>query len=58
MKITYDKIANAAYITLQKGKMAKTVEINTDVIVDFDKKGNALGIEVLGVAKMPVVVNL
>ncbi|MFA5744998.1 MAG: DUF2283 domain-containing protein [Candidatus Paceibacterota bacterium] len=47
MKITYDKIADAAYMTLRKGKVAKTVEMSNDVIVDLDKKGNLLGIEML-----------
>jgi len=49
MKVTYDKIADASYMTLRKGKVAKTVEINRDVIADLDKKGNVLGIEILGV---------
>lgn len=48
MKITYDKIADAAYMTLRKGKVVKTVEMSSDVIVDLDKKGHLLGIEMLG----------
>ncbi|OGG39955.1 hypothetical protein A2118_01250 [Candidatus Kaiserbacteria bacterium GWA2_50_9] len=51
MKITYDKIANAAYMTLRKGKVAKTVEMSESVIVDLDKKGNILGIEMLDASK-------
>lgn len=47
MKITYDKIANAAYMTLRKGKVAKTVEMSDNVIIDLNKKGNLLGIEML-----------
>jgi len=58
MKITYDKEASAVAITLRNGKVAKTVEISGDVIADFDKKGDVLGIEVLNVAKMPVMINL
>ena len=50
MKITYDKIANAAYMTLRAGKVAKTVEMSGNVIVDLDKKGNLLGIEMLDAA--------
>lgn len=51
MKITYDKIANAAYMTLRKGKVAKTVEMSDSVIIDLDKKGNLLGIEMLDASK-------
>jgi uncharacterized protein YuzE len=47
MKITYDKIADAAYMVLRKGKVSKTVEMSDNVIVDLDKKGNLLGIEML-----------
>lgn len=47
MKITYDKVANAAYMTLRKGKVAKTVEMSDSVIIDLDRKGNLLGIEML-----------
>ena len=47
MKITYDKLADAAYMTLRKGKVAKTVEMSESVIVDLDKKGHLLGIEML-----------
>ncbi len=51
MKITYDKIADAAYMTLRKGRVSKTVEMSDNVIVDFDKKGNLLGIEMLSASK-------
>ena len=51
MKITYDKIANAAYMTLRKGKVSKTVEMSDSVIVDLDKSGNILGIELLEASK-------
>ncbi|MBI2410032.1 DUF2283 domain-containing protein [Candidatus Kaiserbacteria bacterium] len=47
MKINYDKIADAIYMTLRKGKVAKTVEMEDRLIVDVDKKGNILGIELL-----------
>lgn len=51
MKITYDKIVDAAYMTLRKGRVTKTVEMSDSVIVDLDKKGNILGIEMLGASK-------
>lgn len=47
MKINYDKIADAMYFTMKKGKVAKTLEMNERLIVDVDKKGNILGIEML-----------
>lgn len=50
MKITYDKLADAMYIYFHKGKVFKTVEMKDSVIVDLDKKGNVVGIEVLGIS--------
>jgi len=50
MKITYDKLADAMYIYFHTGKVFKTVEMKDSVIVDLDKKGNLIGIEVLGIS--------
>lgn len=50
MKIDYDKIADAMYIHFHKGKVFKTVEMKDSVIVDIDRKGKVIGIEVLDVS--------
>ena len=50
MKITYDKVADALYVYLKGGKVSKSKEINSNMIADFDKKGNVVGIEVLFVS--------
>lgn len=50
MKIQYDKKADAMYIYLRKGKVAKTIKINNRVFVDVDKRGNVIGIEMLDVS--------
>jgi uncharacterized protein YuzE len=47
MKINYDKVADAIYMSFRKGKIAKTVELEDRLIADVDKKGNVLGIELL-----------
>ena len=47
MNINYDKVADAIYMTLRKGKVSKTVEMEDRLVVDVDKKGNILGIELL-----------
>ena len=51
MKITYDKIADAMYVTLKKGRVAKTEEISPNVIVDHDRGGSVLGVEILCASK-------
>lgn len=47
MKISYDPDADAMYITLREGEVDHTKEIDENTIIDFDKEGNVLGIEVL-----------
>ncbi|OGI91885.1 hypothetical protein A3A09_00410 [Candidatus Nomurabacteria bacterium RIFCSPLOWO2_01_FULL_42_20] len=47
MKITYDKIADAMYIYLNKAKVAKTIKMADKLLVDLDRSGKVLGIEVL-----------
>ena len=54
MKITYDKEADAMYLSVARGKVKKTVEVNPRVIVDMGEKGRVIGVELLFVSqKMP-----
>ena len=50
MKIKYDTTADALYITLKKGRIARTKEAGA-YLVDYDKKGGLLGFEVLNYSK-------
>ena len=56
MKLEYDKEVNAAYIYLEDkikdGEVKKTIELNDDIILDFDVNGKLLGIEVLNASKI------
>jgi uncharacterized protein YuzE len=47
MKINYDKQLDSLYIFFKKSKVAKTFEIEARLIVDTDKKGDVVGIELL-----------
>jgi len=51
MEISYDKQADAMYIEFRKGEFAKNKKIDDFTIIDVDKKGNILGIELLYVSK-------
>lgn len=54
MKITYDPDADAMYIYLKEGKSFKTKEVDDNTILDYDNKGNVIGIEILFVKeRMP-----
>ncbi|MFH1452794.1 MAG: DUF2283 domain-containing protein [Armatimonadota bacterium] len=48
MNISYDSGTDVLYICLKdKGKFSKSKKINENTIVDVDKNGEFLGIEVL-----------
>ena len=51
MKITYDKSVDALNISLRSGVVAKTMEVAPEVMLDVDKKGNTLSIEILGASE-------
>ena len=50
--IHYDPKADAVYIELSKGKYEVSREISGSVIVDEDKNGKILGVEVLDVSRV------
>lgn len=51
MKIQYDPKMDAVYIELAKGRYKVSREISDSVIVDEDKNGKILGIEILDATK-------
>ena len=51
MEISYDKEADAMYIEFKKGASSKTKVLDKKTIIDLDKKGNIMGIELLSVSK-------
>ena len=49
MKITYDKIADAAYIRIRKEKSARTIKIKDWLLIDMSATQKLIGIEILNV---------
>ena len=54
MKIEYDHYAKALYIRLQEREGGRTVEINENLNLDLDEKGNLIGIEILNPEDYPI----
>jgi len=56
MRLEYDKDVDAAYIYLvdeiKEGQATKTIELNEDIILDFDAKGKLIGMEILNASKI------
>ena len=54
MEITYDKEADAMYIKFKEGEFDRNKKVDDSTILDLDKEGNVLGIELLWVSeRMP-----
>ena len=49
--VEYDQKADATYIWLRKAKYDISEELAENVIIDLDKNGRIIGIEVLGASK-------
>ncbi len=47
MEIRYDADVDAMYIELRKGIFDHNKKVDGHMIVDYDKEGNILGIEIL-----------
>jgi len=50
-KVEYDDSVDALYIYASKGKVYKTIKLNSRVLFDVNKKGTIVGIEVLDASK-------
>jgi len=51
VQVEYDRKADAMYIWLRKAKYDISEELAENVILDLDKNGRIIGIEVLGASK-------
>ena len=52
--IEYDEKADAAYIRVNRGKVADSIEAEKNIIVDLDKNKKLIGIEILNFSKMKI----
>ena len=46
--LEYDADSNALYIRLKRGKVAESEPISDNLILDLNRKGEIIGVEVLG----------
>ncbi|HED38532.1 MAG TPA: DUF2283 domain-containing protein [Ignavibacteria bacterium] len=51
MKIKYDKETDVMYIKFSDAEVEESLEEKSGVIIDFDKEGNVVGIELINVSK-------
>jgi uncharacterized protein YuzE len=51
MKVKYDRQVDILYITLSAEEVAESDEYKPGVIIDYDKEGAIVGIEILNASK-------
>ena len=52
IRVSYDAEADALYFRLRDAKIEESDEISPGVVVDYDRKGQPVGIEVLDAARL------
>ena len=51
MKVKYDKEVDVLYISFSKKKIKESDEDKPGIILDYDKQGSIVGIEILNASK-------
>jgi uncharacterized protein YuzE len=51
VRVEYDSKADAMYIWLKKARYEISEELAENVIIDLDKRGRIIGIEIFGASK-------
>jgi len=51
MKVTRDKKLNVGYVQFRKGSAVKTLKLRDGLLMDIDRNGKILGIEVLSLSE-------
>ena len=51
MKVKYDKDVDVLHIVFSENKISESAEENPGIILDYDKSGSIVGIEILNASK-------
>ena len=51
MRIHYDEKVDAMYIRFSDSKYHESEEVREGIVLDFDRKGHIVGVEILGVSE-------
>lgn len=57
MKLKIDEKADALYLRLDDSEIVESEEVSSGVVLDFDKDGQIIGLEILGLSKRSKVIN-
>lgn len=51
MKAIYEQMTDVLYLRAKNAKVGKTIRVNNHTLIDLDKRGGIIGIEVLSASK-------
>jgi len=51
VKFEYDRTVDAAYLTLARGAVAESDEVEPGIVLDFDNERRIIGVEILNFGK-------
>ena len=57
MKLKIDEKADVLYLRLDDSEIIESEEITSGVVLDFNKEGQIVGIEILGLSNGPKLIN-
>ena len=52
MKVSTDKKLDIGYVQLRRGKVYRTLKVRTGILLDLDRSGRVVGIELLSLSKL------
>jgi uncharacterized protein YuzE len=58
MKLKVDQAADALYLTIDDSPVAESQEVAPGVILDFNARGEVVGVEILGLSNREEKLNL
>ncbi|MGB0768174.1 MAG: DUF2283 domain-containing protein [Phycisphaeraceae bacterium] len=58
MKLKVDEQADALYLTIDESPVIESQEVAAGVVVDFNERGEVVGVEILGLSKREGKLNL
>jgi len=57
MQIIYDRVADALYIKFSNEEVYESEEISEGIIIDYNKEGDVVGVEILNFSKRKIDLN-
>ncbi|MCE7736038.1 MAG: DUF2283 domain-containing protein [Candidatus Heimdallarchaeota archaeon] len=57
MEFSYDKIADALYIYINRGEIKESKELSKNIVIDYNEQNKIYGIEIINFSKINLNLN-